>query len=69
MSESASTESSKVIYDFLARRYAQIFVDKFVHNRDEAEEWIRTVIPESDVPKIKPYVLQELKNRGYTGVS
>ena len=64
MNESVSTESNNITYNFLPRRYAQIYCDKWVKSVSEAEDWIEGVISTKDRPKMKELILAELERRG-----
>ena len=68
MNELASTESSNLISNFLPRRYAQIYVDKFLIDPELAEDWAALMIPNQDRLKFKEFVMAEFSKRGVANV-
>lgn len=68
MNDLVSTESSAtIVNDFVARRKAQIYVEKFQSGGLEAaEEWTKENINWQDRVVFQKYVISELQKQGYT---
>jgi len=60
--------TAEIIYDFLAKRYAKIYVDFFTKDREQANAWARAHIKKEDKSLFQKYVIAELTARGYTNI-
>lgn len=55
--------------EFIKRRYAQIYVEKFTQqSHQEAEAWVKGKIEKEDKPEFQKYIINELKNKGFTNI-
>lgn len=61
--------TAEVVRDFLARRFAQIYVDKFMkEGQPKAEAWAKENIKKQERHTFQGYVIREMQNRGYTKI-
>ena len=70
MKELVLKDSNEIIVkDFLARRYAQLYVDILnKEGHEAAEEWVIQKIPRSDRKVFQHYVITEMVKQGYTDI-
>lgn len=62
-------EENVVIKDFLAKRYAQIYVEKFRADHKDAEAWVSSKIKKEERKEFQKYVIEELKRQGFTNIN